>query len=113
MDDIQELVQNEKIETTIPIGYCLCFLMAYYGPNSTVLGLEDIDEADVVKMMKITALFFSIDLCSLIVSSILLWKFCRFNLFNAYLHSQKELWSIMASQEAILLFQVSYVNIHQ
>ena len=65
----------------------LCFLMAYYGPNSTLLC--GIDGADVAKNIKITASLFSVDLFSGILSAILLWKMCRINLFKVYLRFNK------------------------
>ena len=101
---LDELVLNEKLEAIIPLGYCLCYLMAYYGPNQNYLG--NIAESDAEKTMKMTGLLFLIDISSLIVSAILLWAFCKINLLKVYLKSQKELWLIMASQEAYLLYEV-------
>ena len=103
--DLNELVLNEKLEMVIPLCYCLSYLMAYYGPNKAILG--NIAESDVEKTMKVTGLFFLFDVSSLFVSSILLWFFCKINLFNVYVKSQKELWLIMASQEAFLLNEVN------
>ena len=107
MLDLNELVLNEKLETVIPLGYCLCYLMAYYGPNKDILG--NIKESDVEKTMKVTALLFFLDVSSLFVSSLLLWFICKINLFKVYIRSQKELWWIMASQEAYLLYEVKIV----
>ena len=105
MTDALELVLNEKLESVIPILYCLCFLMAHYGPNATIL--YNISDFDVAKTMTTMALLFSIDFCSCIISTILLWILCGINLFKVYLHSQKELWSIMAAQEAYLIYEVT------
>ena len=104
MIDTHQLVLNEKLESMIPIGYCVCFLMAYYGPNSAIL--SGIVDSDVEKTMKMMALMFMIDIFSGIFSSILLWKFCGINIFKVYLHSQKEMWTIMTAQEAYLLYEV-------
>ena len=102
---LNELVLNERLEVVIPLGYCLCYLMAYYGPNKAILG--NIACSDVEKTMKVTALLFLVDVSSLFVSSILLWLFCKINLFKVYVKSQKKLWWIMASQEAFLLNEVN------
>ena len=102
---LNELVLNEKLEAVIPVGYCLCYLMAYYGPNKTILG--NVAESDVEKTMQMTGLLFLLDVSSLLVSSTFLWVFCKINLFKVYLKSQKKLWWIMASQEAYLLYEVS------
>ena len=104
MIDTHQLVVNEKLESVIPIGYCACYLMAYYGPNSAIL--STILDSDVEKAMKIMALMFAIDLFSGIFSAILLWTFCKINIFKVYLHSQKEMWTIMTAQEAYLLYEV-------
>ena len=100
--------ENEKLEAVIPAGYCLCYLVAYYGPNKAILG--NVAESDVEKTMQMTGLLFLLDVSSLLVSSTLLWVFCKINLFKVYLKSQKELWWIMASQEAYLLYEVGFTS---
>ena len=110
LNDIQELVLNESIEITLPIGYCLCFSLVYYGPNSALFNVGG--RANIEKIITITIQFFSIDLCSVIFSSILLWKLCGINLYKAFLHTQKELWIIMSSQEAFVLYWVRYFIIY-
>ena len=102
---LNELVLNEKLEMVIPLGYCLCYLMAYYGPNKYVF--RGIAKSDPGEIMKMSCLLFLIDSSSLIVSAFLLWTLCRINMFNVYLTMQKELWLIMASQEAFLLYEVT------
>ena len=102
---LNELVLNEKLEMVIPLGYCLCYLMAYYGPNKYVL--RGIAKSDPGRTMKMAGLLFLIDCSSLIVSAFLLRTLCKINLFKVYLTMQKELWLIMASQEAYLLYEVA------
>ena len=67
---LNELVLNEKLEAVIPAGYCLCYLMAYFGPNKAILG--NVAESDVVKTMQMTGLLFLLDISSLLLSSTLL-----------------------------------------
>ena len=35
---IQILIVSESLEVIIPLAYLLCFIPAYYGPNSEILG---------------------------------------------------------------------------
>ena len=108
MMDAQELVLNEKIEIVIPIAYLLCFLMARYGPNPAIL--IGISGFDVVKTMKSMAVMFLIDLCSGILSAILLYTMCGISLYKVYLHSQKELGLWMIVVEAYMIYEVRHFN---
>ena len=110
MDDMQGLALNEHLEFSIPIGYCLCFLAACYGPNSELL--YAMKDADVEKTMKAVASLFTIDLCSGILSAVLLWKLCRISVFNVYLYCLKEFWPIMTSQVVWLFYNVRYLLIY-
>ena len=105
---VHELILNEKLEAVIPIGYCLCYLMAYYGPNAGILAT--VTESDVEKTLRTVGMLFSIDITSLFISGIVLWLFCKINLFKCYLHLQKQLWQIMASHEAYLLYEVRNID---
>ena len=103
---VHELLLNERLEAVIPIGYCLCYLMAYYGPNVVILAT--LTESNVEKTLRTMGMLFCIDISSILISGIVLWLICKINLFKYYLHSQKELWLIMASHEAYLLYEVKH-----
>ena len=94
------------MEAVIPVGYSLCYLMAYYGPNKAILG--NVAESDVEKTMQMTGLLFLLDVSSLLVSSTLLWVFCKINLFKIYLRSQQS-----AAGGIDMTFQFNWLKVIQ
>ena len=123
-EDIKELVVRERIESTIPLTYLICFLMAYYGPNAEFLGnikltiwqYQAVSDAQLYKNIQSLLIMFGIDLLSGIINGILLWKACNINVFRVMQKVQKEFWLIMGVQEAFFFVQVgkiltTYMNI--
>ena len=102
----------------IPIVYCVCFLMAYYGPNADILGNIKFSSwhyrevVDVGKLVANLSLLFAIDFSSGVIAGILLWLFCKINVLKILLELQIELWIIMAIQENWLLNDVSYLLLY-
>ena len=95
-------------------AYCLCFLMAYYGPNATILGnvkngywqysaVTNIDTT----IMWIGIMFF-IDFGSTILSAFLLFHFCKLNIFKMYLLLQKEMWHVLSVHQCYLVEEVCF-----
>ena len=93
---LQQLVVGELVEFMVPIAYLVCLLSAYYGPNAHMIGnignsywhfqaIEDIGYA-----IKSIAVLFLFDFGSTVVSALLLWLFCRINLFSAFVALQQE-----------------------
>ena len=93
---LQVLVINETNEFIAPLCYILCFMTAYFGPNAGLIGnignsywhysrIENVEES-----IEFVIVFMFIDLGSLIVVSILLWKLYRINLYRAFCSLQKE-----------------------
>ena len=83
---LQEIAMNEINEFVTPLAYLLSFLMAYYGPNASLLGnvgnsywsyqaVEDIDQT-----ITMIFLFFFIEFCGTVASGILLKLTCNINL---------------------------------
>ena len=87
---LQLLVINEMVEFWSPVCYLLCFITAYLGPNAELIG--DVRNGywqfksitDVERTITYVSSFLFIDLVSLIISIILLWKLCRINLYKVY-----------------------------
>ena len=106
---LQDLVLNELVEFLGPTIFLLLLFASYFGPNHDLLTMvRFLKTQEALKSyMGNVFLFFFVDFCSTIISGIILWVFCKINLFKVYLRSQKELWWIMASQEAYLLYEVS------
>jgi hypothetical protein len=96
IDLLQELVIVELVEFMVPLTYLLCFVAAYYGPNSELIGgmknsywqykaIEDVDRA-----IKNISLFFFIDFLSGIVCCAIIWVSCRISLLKVYIALLKE-----------------------
>ena len=85
---VQELVSVEILETLVPFIYAISFLIAYYGPNATVLGNIQNSYWQYEEVENIASLIFSvsemilIDLSGSIVAGLLLWRFSEINLLN-------------------------------
>lgn len=117
-DDVRKSIMKEKIECVIPIAYCLCFLMAYYGSNAEILGNIKLsiwhynEVANVDKVIKTMTIVFFIDLLSCVVTGTFLWFFCKVNILGVLLEIQKEFWFCMAVQESYLLYEVYLLLIY-
>ena len=93
---LQELAINEIVEAMVPMLYLLCFTLAYYGPNSALIGnvgnsdwqYQAVD--DFGYSFSLVFIFFLVDVCSAIIGAILLWIFCHIKLHRAYVAIQNE-----------------------
>ena len=79
-----------------PLAFLLSFVVAYYGPNSNIIGnvcanvwqykkVEDINET-----MGTIFLFFFTDFSSVVVCAIILRVVCKINIFKAFIATEKE-----------------------
>ena len=93
---LQELVISEMVEVVIPLTYLLTFIVAYYGPNTELIGnvrngyWQYTKTDDVGHTIEYVFMFFLVDVFSLIISATLLWCFCRINFYRAYSEIMKE-----------------------
>ena len=84
------------IEFVAPLTYLVCFSMAYYSPNSNLIGnvangyWHYNEVKDLFQTLKPIFVFFLVDLSSALLCQFLLWLFCRINLFKACMALQKE-----------------------
>ena len=96
MELLQDLMINEIVEFMVPLSYLICFSVAYYGPNANLIGniksskWQFVAVDDFEHTVGFVTLFFLVDLASVVVSSIILWIFCRINLWNVYKMVQEE-----------------------
>ena len=115
---IEELVLTEKIETLVPLTYLICFAIAYYGPNSEILGNVKLDlwhfkpVLDIGNYMKTLFTLFAVDLTSLVINGIILQTTYNINVLKIFQNIQSEFWLIMAVQQAWSLAQVIKFIIH-
>jgi hypothetical protein len=93
---LQALLLNEMVEAMVPLCYFVCFMMAYYGPNSEVIGnilnsywqFSAVD--DIGETVAYLCMFFFVDLLSLVICTILLQIFCQIKLYDVFLVLQNE-----------------------
>ena len=112
METLFSLIINETVEFLVPIAYCITITMAYYGPSGQVIGniKNSYWQYSAINNMENTlqwlAIFFFVDLMSLVISAVLLFVVCRINLVKIYFQIQKEAWHILALHQAYLLKEV-------
>ena len=85
------LVLEETIEVFVPLVYFTSFLVAYFGPNATILGnvyndwwqFEKVDS--LTEKLTNVSISFVIDVVQGIILGFTLYKFCQMNLYEVYL----------------------------
>ena len=113
--EIQELIMSERIETLIPLIYIIALIMAHEGPNAEILAsiklkiwhypttITNIEDS----IFNIGILWVA-DFLSLVLTTVLLWKYCKINALKILLQLQKKLWIPMAICEGMLMIDVIY-----
>ena len=98
----QDLILDEMVDVTMPMVYALMVVIAYFGPNATILGNVG---CEIWKWRKInsltkflTALFrmFLIDLIALVLNSLLLWKYSSINVMKQMCIDVKSYWPFIS-----------------
>ena len=113
---VQELVINEMVEFIIPLSYLLCFLTAYFGPNSFLIGnvcnglwqYAAVDGID--KTLETIAIFFIIDCLSGLSCFLILKIYANINILKALSYLQKEFGMLFAINITCPLNAVSSTN---
>ena len=108
-----DLVVSETIELLAALAYSVTFAVAFYGPNATILGnignsywtYEKVH--DIRKALFVVFQMALIDLQIGIVCGIILWRYCRINLFQEFCTMMKSYWSVIALRLALLMTRVS------
>ena len=114
--DLQELVVNEKVVCIVPLAYCICATVAYWGPNAWIIGniynsswhFGKVEKF--IEPVKIMGLLFAIDIISIASWAIILKFFCKISYYNGFMCLQKKLWLFMAVHEAYSLNEVTILN---
>ena len=113
MELLQELATNELIEFTTPLVFVLSIAIGYYGPNSkylinigaTIWHSSPIDNIN--QTIIAILIFFVVDFCSMIVTSIILWVFCEINLFKGIVALMKDCGPYLC---IVLTWQTNHVS---
>ena len=96
ISSLQHLASYELAEFHAPLSFMLMFIVAYYGPNSTLLGNISNDYwgfkpiQNIKETIQNMFTFFLADFASSVVSAIMLWSFCKINLWKVFVLVQKE-----------------------
>ena len=112
---LEQLVLIEILEILVPFAYILTVLIAYYGPNATILGnvqnnyWQYVSISNIGKLIQNVLLISTIDTCSAIISGILLWNYCNINIFHETFKIMKHCWPIIAINVTNYLNYVSIV----
>ena len=104
---IQKLALAELTEAFTPIVFAIGFSMAYYGPNSTILGNVKNDYWDYQKVENVGHLFrmmlllFGMDTFCLTINALILWRWTNVSLNQELGKTVKKFWLFMAINFAI------------
>ena len=105
------LGERKSINT---LTYMLLIIMAYFGPNAEIMGniklsiwqfqrpILDIDSY----IFRVSVLM-GVDLLSLVINGILLWKLCGTSIFKAFKKLQQSYWIFFAVAESYILMEVN------
>ena len=114
---LENLVLIEILEVFVPFAYILTVLIAYYGPNATILGnvknnyWQYVSISNIGKLIQNVLLISTIDTCSAIISGILLWNYCNINIFHETFKIMKHCWPIIAINVTNYLNYVSIASL--
>ena len=105
---------NEAVEFVMPIAYCLCFIIAYFGPNASLMGnvkngswqFTSVDDID--NTLRWNTIMFTIDLASTLLTFILLRCYSKINILKMFLQLQDKMWYMLAIQQGYIVAEVRY-----
>ena len=110
---LQDLIVNEMVEFITPIMYLLCFVTAFYGPNANLIGnisnskWHFVAVDDLGYSVTLICLFFGLDAVSVVVSSGILWKFRKINLYRVLAAIQTEFGYVFTLNFTCIFYFVS------
>ena len=109
---------NESVEFIMPITYCACYLIAYFGPNAELMGnvkndswqytsVDTIEELNDVLFWNF--MMFIVDLGSTILTIFLLFRYSKINILRMYIQMQDQMWYMLAIQQGYIVSEVSCI----
>ena len=113
--EIKLLALSEVLEILVPLSYTISFIVAFYGPNATILRSVKNDywgnsaNGDIVAVLTTEVILFSADFSSLVVSIACLWYFCRINLLRHFCLALKKYWLLIAAIAGALISKVCLI----
>ena len=100
-EEVTLLALTELTEILVPLSYITTFLIAFYGPNSYILGgirnsyWTFIAVKDVYDVLSGTSLMFLFDCCFGLISGLMLVKFAKLNMLKEYGKLLNEYWLLI------------------
>ena len=105
------LMERKSINT---FTYVMLIVMAYFGPNAEILGNVKLKIwqfqrpiPDIYACIQKVSLLMAVDLLTLVINGIFIWKICSINILQIFKKLQKEYWIYFAVAEAYILMEVS------
>ena len=104
------LLERKSINT---FTYVMLIVMAYFGPNAEILGNVKLEIwqfqrpiPDISACIQKVSLLMAVDLLTLVINGLLIWKICCINILHILKKLQKEYWMYFAVAEAYVLMEV-------
>ena len=113
VNTLMELVVAETVEIAVPFTYLSTFVVAYFGPNATLLGgvlnswWHYTAVSDLGLFMENVGLFLFADCVSITTTVICMRVFAGVNVLRGFIKMQKEFWLLMAVNTAYTVNMVS------
>ena len=110
---VAKLILGEAVEFLVPIAYMATFSIMYYGPNAEISGNIRNDYWQYTKVNDVLDYFTAalqmtfLDLTSIVISAILLWKFCAINMVQEFMSIIKRYGLLSMIFIALLLNKVT------
>ena len=107
-----KLVMGER-KSFMPMTFVLITLMSYYGPNAEILGgvkhtmwqFQGIITDIQAYAIKVSLLLIG-DWMSFVINTLVLWYYCKINLFEVSRKLQQEFWIVFMFVENLFLMEV-------
>ena len=109
---------SEILEILIPLSYTISFVIAYFGPNATILRSvkNDYWSNEVVdnlgNVLTTEVLLFSVDFTVLVVVTIILWYVCKINLLKEFCGALMTYWFLIAVVTGALISKVNIKSVY-
>ena len=113
---LMKLLINEIVEFLTPLIFLITFIIAYYGPNATIIGNVQNNYwqygcvENLLSYVSVILLMTIVDLSSAVISVCLLWKICKINCWLFCKENMSELVNIIAANIFMAINAVSTIN---
>ena len=109
---VKMLALSEALEIMIPLSYTITFIIAYYGPNATILRSvknnywSNTTVDNLGNVLATELMLFLVDFTSLVVGTTWLWCFCKINFLKEICRVLKTYWFVIAGFAGALVCKI-------